>query len=88
MRYVPMARYKATILFDVPDNDSRSAIFQNISRVYDQLGGNVRTRRALHYNLLDDIQDDIETRLTKEMEYDLKDRTATYEIVSWEQLPR
>jgi hypothetical protein len=44
-------------------------------------------RRAVHYTPLEDIQDDIETRLIEELKHELKERTASYEVVSWEQLP-
>jgi hypothetical protein len=83
-----MARYKATIIFDVPDDESRSVTFQYISLLLARLGvKNARTRRALHHYLLDDMQEDIENRVRAENHYDLKGTTTTYEIVSWERLP-
>jgi hypothetical protein len=49
-----MARYKATIIFDVPHDESRSAIFQYVSLFLDRVGvNNARARRALHHYLLD-----------------------------------
>lgn len=86
-----MARYKATIIINIPDHDSHSTILQYIAKVYDRVGlfydDAVRVRRWLHYTPLEDIQDDIQTRLIEESKYKLKDRTATYELVSWERLP-
>jgi hypothetical protein len=83
-----MARYKATIIFDVPDDESRSAIFQYVSLLLDRVGvNNARARRALHHYLLDDMQDDIEKRVCAESDYHLKGMATTYEIVSWERLP-
>jgi hypothetical protein len=83
-----MARCKATIIFDVPDDESRSAIFQYVSLVLDRVGvNNARARRALHHYLLDDMQDDIEKRVSAESDYDLRGMTTRYEIVSWERLP-
>ena len=83
-----MARYKATIVFDVPDDESRSANFQHVSFFLDRVGvNNARARRALHHYLLDDMRDDIEKRVSAETDYDLKGMATTYEIVSWERLP-
>lgn len=84
-----MARYKATIIFDFPDNENRSKLFENIYTIYDRLGiNNPIARRVLHYNRLGDIQNDIERRIIEGTDYGIKERTATYEIVSWEQLPK
>ena len=84
-----MARYKVTIIINIPNHYSHYRIFQYIAKIYDRLGViyDARVRRALHYTPLEDIQDDIQTRLIEESEYKLKDRTATYELVSWERLP-
>jgi hypothetical protein len=83
-----MARYKATIIFDVPDDESRSATFQYVSLLLARLGvKNARTRRALHHYLLDDMQDDIENRVNADIHYDLTGMSTTYEIVSWDRLP-
>jgi hypothetical protein len=38
------------------------------------------------YTPLEDIRDDIQTRVIEELKHELKERTATYELVSWEQL--
>jgi hypothetical protein len=86
-----MPRYKATIIINIPDQDSHSRIFQYIAKVHDCLGlffdDAVRARRWFHYTPLEDIQDDIQTRLIEESGYKLKERTATYELASWERLP-
>jgi hypothetical protein len=83
-----MARYKATIIITVPDSDNQSTNLQYIAKLYDGLGFKhaVRARRAMGYTPLEDIRDDIQTRLIQELKHELKERTATYELVSWEQL--
>lgn len=83
-----MARYQATIIITVPDSDSQSANFQFIAKLHDALGFKdaVRARRAMGYTPLEDIQDDIQTRLTEELKHEPKEGTATYELVCWEQL--
>jgi hypothetical protein len=81
-----MARYKAMIIISVPDSDSHSTNFQYIAKFYDALGFKhaVRARRGMGYTPLEDIQDDIQTRLVEELKHELKERTATDELVSWE----
>jgi hypothetical protein len=83
-----MARYKATIIITVPDSDNQSTNLQYIAKLYDGLGFKhaVRARLAMGYTPLEDIRDDIQTRLIQELKHELKERTATYELVSWEQL--
>jgi len=86
-----MARYKATIIINIPDHDSHSKILRYIAKSYDRLGlfydGAVRVRRWFHYSPLENIQDDIQTRLIEESGYKANERTATYELTSWERLP-
>jgi hypothetical protein len=84
-----MARYKATVIFDVPENESHSKTLEKIYRIYDKLGINMTTtlRRGVHFNPLHDILADIKTRIVAETDNDIKVRTTTYEIVSWERLP-
>jgi hypothetical protein len=83
-----MARYKATIIITAPDSDSQSTNLQYIAKIHDALGftRTARGRRGIGYTPLEDIQDDIQTRLVEELKHEIKERTATYELVSWEQL--
>jgi hypothetical protein len=82
-----MARYKATIIFEFHENESRSALLGKIKNIYRRLSlTNAKARRALQYYLLEGIQDDVGRRIVDGTNYDIRDRMTTYNIVSWGRL--